>query len=89
MEKVRNIFLECKVSDVEDPDLAAHMEIGSWAMKNPDAHQFLMDNSAKSMRIQKWREPIMLYGHSYEFSAEMTEQDWAYYYLRFGDVSRH
>ena len=88
MDKVRNIFLECKVGDVEDPDWYANMEIASWATKNPEAHQYLMEKSDGDMRIhRKACEPIM--GHSYEFSAEMLEQDWAYYYLRFDDVSRH
>lgn len=87
MEKVRNIFLECKVGDVEDPDWYANIEISNWAVRNSDAHQYLMDKSDGDMRIhRKAYDPIM--GHSYKFSAKMTEQDWAYYYLRFDDVSR-
>ena len=90
MEKVRNIFLACVVGDVEDPDWYANIELGSWATKNSDAHQYLMKNSNGDMRIHRKAFSTHLLGqHLYEFTAEMTEQDWAYYYLRFDDVSRH
>ena len=88
MEKVRNKFLEFTVGDVEATDWYANMEIGSWATKNPEAHQYLMEKSNGDMRIHRFVEP-KLFGHVYSFSAKMSEQDWAYYYLRFDDVSRY
>ena len=88
MDKVRNKFLEFHVGDVEDPDWYANMEISQWATKNPEAHQYLMENSNGDMRIHRAVDP-KLFGHRYSFSSEMSEQDWAYYYLRFDDVSRY
>lgn len=88
MEKVRNKFLEFNVSAGDDPDWYANIEIGSWANKNPEAYQYLMEKSTGAMRIHRFVEPKLL-DHVYRFSVEMSEQDWAYYYLRFDDVSRY
>lgn len=82
-EKTRNTFFEFWVGDVEDPDMYANMEIGSWASKNKDAYQYLLDKSDGNVRIQRKLHEFM--GHHYTFTAEMSEEDWAYYYLRFSE----
>ena len=81
-------FLKFRIGDVEDPDWYANMEIASWATDNTEAHQYLMEKSNGNMRIHRHVDPVY-FGHNYEFSAEMSEEDWFLYFMRFDDVSRH
>lgn len=79
---VRRPILNFKVGDVEDPDWYANMRISAWATENPEAHQYLLDHSTKSIRIERKQCEYSL-GHSYELSVEMTEEDWFIYLMRF------
>ena len=91
MEKVRSgIFLTFNIGDVEDPDMYANIEVDAWATKNRDAYKFMLEYSDGNMRIHRQQhDPLM--GHKYTFTAEMLEEHWAEYYLKYGEsyVSRY
>ena len=89
MEKAKSgIFLTFNMGDVEDPDMYANLEVDAWAKQNRAAYNFLLEHSDGNVRIHRQELPETM-GHKYMLTAKMTEQDWAYYYLRFDDVSRH
>lgn len=79
---MRREFLKFNIGDVEDPDIFANMEINAWARKNCDAHQYLLEHSNGNMRVHRQQgNPLM--GHKYIFTAEMSEEDWFLYCMRF------
>ena len=83
---MRRYFLKFRVGDVEDPDWYANIELSNWAAENPEAHQYLMEKSDGAMRIHRHTDADN-FEHRYEFTADMTEQDWFLYRMRFDNVS--
>lgn len=87
---MRREFLKFHVGDVEDPDMMANYCVADWHDKNKEAYEYLMEHSDGRVYIVRQEGDLTMFnGHVYHMEAEMTEEDWFLYCMRFENVSRY
>lgn len=82
MVTLKRTIIDFDVGDVSDPDITANLHIDSWRKNNQDAFDFLLEKSTGQVTINRQPNPSIM-GHHYSVIAEMSEQDWFIYRMRF------
>jgi hypothetical protein len=61
--------------------------VTDWYDKNKEAYDYLMEHSDGRVYIVRQETDLIVYGHRYHLEAEMSEENWFLYRMRFENVS--